>query len=93
MDWFDKGGDDDEHAKEDDADDVDVAVIIIELHSRRDRRGRDGQTVHSDHITKCSEVKKKGAYKMYSKHIQIYLSQGGWKIFAIFLINIYRVFF
>ena len=72
-----EGGDDDEHVKEDDADDDDVAVIIIELHSRRDRRGRDGQTVHSDHITKCSEVKKKGAYKMYSKHIQIYLSQGG----------------
>ena len=77
---MDKGcDDDDEHVADDDddTDDDDVAVIIIELHSRLDRRGHDGQTVHSDHITKCNEVKKKGAYQMYSKHIQIYLCQGG----------------
>ena len=72
-----EGGDDDEHVKEEDADDDDVAVIIIELHSRLDRRGQDGQTVHSDHITKCNEVKKNRAYQMNSKHIQIYSSQGG----------------
>ena len=59
---MDKGcDDDDEHVKDDDDDDDDVAVIIIELHSRLDRRGHDGQTVHSHHITKCNEGKRKRA--------------------------------
>ena len=85
MDWFDKCGDDDEHVKDDegdadddddDADDDDVAVIIIELHSRLDRRGtrRPNSTFWPHRMYLSRKIQgTQNVFKTYSNSFKTYL--------------------